>query len=118
MNRDHASRGGGRVAEPVQVYLAPADQDRLGRLRDALATTKSDVLRRGLEALETQLSDPDRHPALSIIGLFRGASAAGARPHVDAARDHDEFLASGEIASWSSGLGNDPPNERPDGASE
>ena len=93
MNRDHASRGGGRAAEPVQVYLAPADQDRLGRLRDTLATTKSDVLRRGLEALETQLSDPDRHPALSIIGLFRGAAAAEAPPHVDAARDHDEFLA-------------------------
>ncbi|WP_419861855.1 hypothetical protein [Candidatus Palauibacter sp.] len=118
MNIDHESRGDGRVAEPVQVYLAPADQDRLGRLRDTLATTKSDVLRRGLEALETQLSDPDHHPALSIIGLFRGAAAAEDPPHVDAARDHDEVLASGEIASWSSGPGNDPPNEPPDGASE
>ena len=106
------------MAEPVQVYLAPADQDRLERLRETLATTKSDVLRRGLEALETQLSDPGRHPALSIIGLFRGAATVGAPPHPDVARDHDEFLASGEIASWSSGPRNEPPNEPRDGASE
>jgi hypothetical protein len=43
-----------RVAEPVQVYLQSADRDRLDRLTDRLAATKSDVLRRGLEALEAQ----------------------------------------------------------------
>ena len=105
--------GSGRVAEPVQVYLAPADQDRLERLRETLATTKSSVLRRGLEALELQLSDPGRHPALSIIGLFR-SPPSGEPPHADAARDHDDFLAGGEIASWSP----DPRDEPRGSASE
>lgn len=41
-----------RVAEPVQVYLQPPDRERLERLTDHLGTTKSDVLRRGLEVLE------------------------------------------------------------------
>jgi len=43
-----------RVAEPVQVYLDPPDRERLDRLSAHLGTTKSDVLRRGLEALEAQ----------------------------------------------------------------
>ena len=38
--------------KPVQVYMAPGDRERLDRLTDELDTTKSDVLRRGLEALE------------------------------------------------------------------
>lgn len=42
------------MAEPVQVYLQPPDRERLDRLTDRLGTTKSDVLRRGLEALEAQ----------------------------------------------------------------
>lgn len=41
-----------RVAEPVQVYLEAADRARLERLAARLDATKSDVLRRGLEALE------------------------------------------------------------------
>jgi len=44
----------GRVAEPVQVYLDPADRERLERLAAELDATKSDVLRRGLAALEAQ----------------------------------------------------------------
>jgi hypothetical protein len=43
-----------RVAEPVQVYLGLPDQERLGRLTVRLGATKSDILRRGLEALEAQ----------------------------------------------------------------
>lgn len=43
-----------RVAEPVQVYLGLADRERLERLAGKLGATKSDVLRRGLEALEAQ----------------------------------------------------------------
>lgn len=43
-----------RVAEPVQVYLQPPDRERLKRLTERLGTTKSDILRRGLEALEAQ----------------------------------------------------------------
>ncbi len=43
----------GRVAEPVQVYLDRPDRERLDRLAAQLEATKSDVLRRGLEALES-----------------------------------------------------------------
>jgi len=88
-----------RVAEPVQVYLKPADQDRLQRLTDELGTSKSDVLRRGLRALEQQLTDPRDHPALRVIGL--GSSVPGpGEPPDDAAREHDRLLADSEEASW------------------
>lgn len=103
MNSFHDARRPGEVREPVQVYLAPPERERLERLRKSLDTTKSDVLRKGLEALESQLSDPDRHPALSIIGLFRGAPPCEGEPESDVARTHDRFLADAEIASWSSG---------------
>jgi hypothetical protein len=53
-----------RVAEPVQVYLDPADRARLDRLTERLDATKSDVLRRGLEALDA---------------LTRAAGARGSR---------------------------------------
>lgn len=86
-----------RVAEPVQVYLRPAERDRLERLTTKLDTTKSDVLRRGLEALEGQLSDPERHPVLGIIGMVSTAHAPG----IDVAWSHDEYLAATEAASWS-----------------
>ena len=62
-----------RVAEPVQVYLEAPDAARLRRLADQLDTSKSDVLRRGLEALELQLR-PRRRPARKRVNLptFRG----------------------------------------------
>ena len=88
-----------RVSEPVQVYLRPHERDRLARLTTQLDTTKSDVLRRGLEALEGQLSDPARHPALEIIGIVSTADDPG----IDVAGAHDEYLAATEIASWSHG---------------
>lgn len=94
-------RDAGRVREPVQVYLAPSERRRLERLRETLDTTKSDVLRKGLEALESQLLDPDRHPALSMVGLFRGPPPCEEEPEPDVARAHDEFLADAEIDSWS-----------------
>lgn len=94
----------------MQVYLAPAERQRLERLRKSLDTTKSDVLRRGLEALESQLSDPDRHPALSVIGLFRGTPPREGEPYSDVARAHDRFLADAEIASWSSDAADEPPD--------
>jgi len=53
MKRYHdRARQARRVAEPVQVYLDAADLARLARLTDRLSATKSDVLRRGLEALD------------------------------------------------------------------
>ena len=51
-NHENAPRRG-KVAEPVQVYLDRPDRERLDRLAAQLEATKSDVLRRGLEALES-----------------------------------------------------------------
>ncbi len=89
-----------RVAEPVQVYLHRPDQERLKRLTERLDTNKSDVLRRGLEALERQLTDPAEHPALRIVGL--GASDPSMHAQADPTRDHDQILADSEVASWTS----------------
>ena len=87
-----------RVAEPVQVYLEAPDRDRLDRLAGQLDATKSDVLRRGLEALERQLTDPATHPALRVIGIAGGRAPAAVG--YDVARQHDRFLAESEVASW------------------
>ena len=86
-----------RVREPVQVYLDGPDRERLERLKGRLDATKSDVLRRGLQALEQQLSDPSRHPALRMVGLMNTASAEGE----DGAREHDRILTDAEVESWS-----------------
>jgi len=51
------------VAQPVQVYLDRADRERLERLVERLEATKSDVLRRGLMALESQVRQPVSAPA-------------------------------------------------------
>lgn len=99
MTRSHDSSGRPkRVAEPVQVYLGPDEQARLARLTSQLDTSKSEVLRRGLEALERQLSDPEAHPALRIIGLA-GAETMAPLDY-DVAREHDRHLTDAELASW------------------
>ncbi len=104
MKRSHENPGKPkRVAEPVQVYLDPADRDRLERLAAQLDTSKSGVLRRGLEALERQISDPDTHPALQIIGLAK--LERGAPVEYDVAREHDRLLTDAEVASWDGASG-------------
>ena len=105
-NHDYKSRPP-RVAEPVQVYLRAEERERLARLIKELDTTKSDVLRRGLEALELQMTDPEQHPALSVIGIV-ALSPADQEGHVDAAREHDRVLADTEEASWHSVEDGDP----------
>ncbi len=87
-----------RVSEPVQVYLATGQQERLQWLTSELGTTKSDVLRRGLEALERELADPSAHPALGVLKL--GQPSAPTPLPYDVAREHDRFLAESEEASW------------------
>lgn len=89
-----------RVAEasPAQVYLGADEQRRLASLAAQLGTNKSDTLRRGLLALERELSDPSAHPALRLIGL--ASAETGSRSPVDAAREHDRVLADVEEASW------------------
>lgn len=99
MSRRHDKRG--RVAEPVQVYLDQPDRERLERLAAHLDASKSDVLRRGLEALERQLTDPASHPSLRIIGIAAGYDRRRS-PGYDVAREHDRFLAESERTSWKS----------------
>jgi hypothetical protein len=92
-----------RVAEPVQVYLNSDEQDRLKRLTEHLATSKSDVLRRGLEALEREVTDPAGHPVLRVIGIGASSEPEGRAPALDPARDHDTFLTGSEERSWTRG---------------
>jgi hypothetical protein len=89
-----------RVSEaaPVQVYLGREGQEQLERLTAQLDTTKSEILRRGLMALERELLDPRAHPALRLIGIA-STELAGADAD-DAARDHDRLLADSEEAAW------------------
>jgi Arc/MetJ-type ribon-helix-helix transcriptional regulator len=99
MTKDHeGSRRRGRVAEPVQVYLERADRDRLERLAGQLGATKSDVLRRGLAALERHLRDPATHPALRLIAIAERETAPPTK--YDVAHQHDRALADGETAAW------------------
>ncbi len=76
---DRKRRKASRVAEPVQVYLDPPDRERLDRLAARLETTKSDVLRRGLGALDaltarrsTQGPPPPPLPTFQGEGLQPG----------------------------------------------
>ena len=84
-------------AAPVQVYLGREGQERLARLAAQLDTTKSEILRRGLPALEREILDPTAHPALRLIGI---AAAESTADNDDAARDHDRLIAEGEESSW------------------
>ena len=101
MNTYRRGRKAPAVREPVQVYLDGAEQERLERLTSRLESTKSDVIRRGLEALEHQLLDPSGHPALRIAGIMN-VSDPGA---CDAAREHDRVLAETEEESWAGNEG-------------
>jgi hypothetical protein len=98
MTKHHDKPRPGRIAEPAQVYLEPPDLDRLARLTAQLEATKSDVLRRGLAALERELLDPEQHPALRLIGIGRGAEPRRG-PGYDVAREHDRFLTDSEAPS-------------------
>ncbi len=70
-----------RVAEPVQVYLDRPDRERLERLAAALDATKSDVLRRALEALEALGRRPAARPPQRVtLPVFKGR---GLRPGVN-----------------------------------
>lgn len=101
-----------RVSEaaPVQVYLARDARERLARLAAHLGTTKSEILRRGLVALERDLLDPAAHPALRLIGIAAGESTTDG---VDAAREHDRMLAASEEASWTTATTRQPKARSP-----
>ena len=81
MIKDHDKKPKGRITEPVQVYLERADLDRLERLTIRLYATKSDVLRRGLEALDSVTRRASRSVASPApLPTFRGQ---GPKPGVD-----------------------------------
>ena len=88
-----------RVSEsaPVQVYLHIEAQRRLESLATQLGLSKSEVLRRGVLALERELLDPAAHPALRVIGLVEDDKTLAGE---DPARDHDRELADAEEARW------------------
>ena len=84
-----------RVAEPVQVYLDPPDRARLERLTTQLEATKSDVLRRGLEALEAMTqrtpsvaAPPTPLPTFAGRGLMPGVDLDDSASLVDLMDDH------------------------------
>lgn len=87
-----------REAVPIQVYLLGDERQRLDRLAGHLDVSKSDVIRRGLLALERELLSPSEHPALRLIGIAEGEARGG----IDAARSHDQVLTDAEEASWAS----------------
>ncbi len=91
LDHEHKKSQARSAREPVQVYLDAPEQKRLDRLTEELDTTKSDVLRRGLEALEHQVFDPAHHPALQIIGI--ADVDQGPDCDFDVAREHDRYLA-------------------------
>lgn len=81
MTNSHSRRKPRRVAEPVQVYLDQPDRERLQRLATALDATKSDVLRRALAALESQIRRPASRPPEPVsLPVFKGK---GLKPGVD-----------------------------------
>lgn len=70
-----------RVAEPVQVYLDTEQRDQLERLSASLGLSRSDVLRRGLAALEFLSSQAARGRGKRIpLPIYRGR---GLQPGVD-----------------------------------
>ena len=79
-------------AAPVQVYLDRSSRDRLAHLSANLDLNKSDVLRRGLLALEREMLDPAAHPALRLLGSATENTDAAFT--YDVAREHDRLLAS------------------------
>ncbi|CAN5857373.1 hypothetical protein BH20GEM1_BH20GEM1_00510 [soil metagenome] len=63
-----------RVREPIQVYLSTAERDRLDRLASKLGVSRSEVLRRGLDAMaETEKPGDAALADLVRRGILRPA---------------------------------------------
>ena len=78
-----------KVREPVQVYLDPQDRRRLDRLVEQLDVSKSDVLRRGLAALEDRLGW--QHPLMALAR--EPAEDQGPPVDYDVVLEHDRAIA-------------------------
>ncbi|MEK7401567.1 MAG: hypothetical protein AABZ80_04305 [Gemmatimonadota bacterium] len=80
----------GKVSEPIQVYLTPADRAMLDRVAKAAGVSRAEVLRRGIRRMSTEASAGE-HPALKLIREMN-ALDWGDGPN-DMAQRHDEYLA-------------------------
>ena len=78
-----------RVREPVQVYLDQQDRRRLDRLVEQLEVSKSDVLRRGLAALDDRLGW--LHPLMELAR--EPAVDQGPPVDYDVVLEHDRAIA-------------------------
>ena len=89
-----------RVGEPVQVFLDRPDHERLLGLAEQLGLSKSDVLRRGIAALQREVMNPASHPIAMLTGLVDGDDGR-TEDGRDAGREHDAVLAAGQLVPGS-----------------
>ena len=82
-----------KVREPVQVYLAPPDRDRLAALAERFGLTKSEVLRRGLAALEREATDAEQHPLMRLFRIADAEEDRGPPVDYDVVLEHDRAIA-------------------------
>lgn len=81
---------------PVQVYLAGPDLDRLERLASRLGATKSDVLRRGLSALEAQSTPSKRFAVGPPIPVFTGGTGLREGVNLDSMAELLDIMEAGD----------------------
>jgi hypothetical protein len=80
----------GKVSEPIQVYLTPADRAMLDRVATAEGVSRAEVLRRGIRKLNADVLG-DEHPVLKHIReMVEGPWLDGPN---DMAERHDHYLA-------------------------
>lgn len=82
---------GGRVREPVQVYLDERDRELLERVAADTGLSRAEVLRRGLRTLATQTLDEglaggSLRALVGVLGKKHGVPE-------DLAEQHDTYLA-------------------------
>jgi hypothetical protein len=69
-----------RVREPIQVYLTDKERAQLDRLAGAMGVSRSEVLRRGVAALEPPTSAAGPLAELTAHGLATPANLEGGEP--------------------------------------
>lgn len=79
---------GGRVREPIQVYLDQRERSQLDRLAHELGLSRAEVLRRGLMSLADRDAGSLFQAMEALVGGFSSKDAPA-----DLAEAHDERLA-------------------------
>ena len=85
-----SSKKSGKVSEPIQVYLSPADRAMLDSVAKVAGVSRAEVLRRGIRKLSAEVL-AEEHPVLKHIREMNALPWGDGR-HDIAAR-HDEYLA-------------------------